>query len=91
MLLGFISLLLTVGQSLILNICIPEDIASKWLPCGKDQEAEATEKTEETTETTDYENRRKLLAMMASGGNFRRSLAAAASTDKCAEKVALPR
>ncbi|XP_044482914.1 MLO-like protein 6 isoform X2 [Mangifera indica] len=87
MLLGFISLLLTVGQSLILNICIPEDIASKWLPCGKDQEAEATEKTEETTETTDYENRRKLLAMMASGGNFRRSLAAAASTDKCAEKM----
>lgn len=87
MLLGFISLLLTVGQGLISNICISESLANTWHPCGKEHEEQITEQTEETTETTDYENRRKLLTMMASGGTFRRSLATAASTDKCAEQV----
>lgn len=43
--------------------------------------------TEETEEETDSENRRKLLSVIASGGTFRRSLATAASTDKCAEEV----
>ncbi|KAK6945569.1 Mlo-related protein [Dillenia turbinata] len=33
MLLGFISLLLTVFQTLISQICIPEDVASHMLPC----------------------------------------------------------
>lgn len=85
MLLGFISLLLTVGQGVISNICISESIANTWHPCGEDQEEQITEQTEETTETTEDENRRKLLSLMASGGTFRRSLATAASTDKCAE------
>ncbi|OMO53865.1 Mlo-related protein [Corchorus olitorius] len=35
MLLGFISLLLTVFQERIAKICIPEDLANKWLPCQK--------------------------------------------------------
>ncbi|KAJ0083530.1 hypothetical protein Patl1_30732 [Pistacia atlantica] len=86
MLLGFISLLLTVGQGLISNICVSESIASTWHPCDKEREEEITGQTEETTETTDDENRRKLLSIMASGGTFRRSLATAASTDKCAEQ-----
>ncbi|KAJ0021307.1 hypothetical protein Pint_32202 [Pistacia integerrima] len=86
MLLGFISLLLTVGQGLISNICVSESIASTWHPCDKEREEEITGQTEETTETTDDENRRKLLAIMVSGGTFRRSLATAASTDKCAEQ-----
>lgn len=84
MLLGFISLLLTVGQSLIANICISESVASTWHPCSKEQDEQ---RTEETEEETDSENRRKLLSVIASGGTFRRSLATAASTDKCAEEV----
>ncbi|KAL4591986.1 hypothetical protein LXL04_004963 [Taraxacum kok-saghyz] len=35
MLLGFISLLLTVGQSFITNICISESLGDTWLPCSK--------------------------------------------------------
>ncbi|OMO66856.1 Mlo-related protein [Corchorus capsularis] len=38
MLLGFISLLLTVFQERIAKICIPEDLANKWLPCQKKKE-----------------------------------------------------
>ncbi|KAK3204605.1 hypothetical protein Dsin_018651 [Dipteronia sinensis] len=37
MLLGFISLLLTVFQNSIAKFCISEDLASKWLPCKKDK------------------------------------------------------
>lgn len=45
MLLGFISLLLTVCQDRIAKICITEKQASQWLPCKK-------EKQETTTSTT---------------------------------------
>ncbi|KAK6926814.1 Mlo-related protein [Dillenia turbinata] len=73
MLLGFISLLLTVGQGLITSICIPESAAATWHPCNKKQES--------NSETT----RRRLLSVVSSGGGFRRILAAS-TTDKCAEK-----
>lgn len=33
MILGFISLLLTIGQSYIVRICISEHVANKMLPC----------------------------------------------------------
>ncbi|XP_031287181.1 MLO-like protein 1, partial [Pistacia vera] len=37
MLLGFISLLLTVFENVITDgICIPKDLANKWLPCKND-------------------------------------------------------
>ncbi|XVE79072.1 hypothetical protein DITRI_Ditri14bG0028400 [Diplodiscus trichospermus] len=84
MLLGFISLLLTVGQSLISGICIPESVAATWHPCNKEEEEEMT--TESEADTTDSENRRRLLAISDSGGIFRRSMAAASgSDDKCGE------
>ncbi|KAI4384034.1 hypothetical protein MLD38_009806 [Melastoma candidum] len=35
MLLGFISLLLTVSQNAISNICVPKKVASSWRPCNK--------------------------------------------------------
>ncbi|XP_057776267.1 MLO protein homolog 1-like isoform X2 [Salvia miltiorrhiza] len=35
MLLGFISLLLTVGTSYVAKICVPEHLGNKWLPCDK--------------------------------------------------------
>ncbi|GLT89315.1 hypothetical protein SLE2022_073020 [Rubroshorea leprosula] len=42
MLLGFISLLLTVFQDRISKICIPASLADKWLPCSKDSEPKST-------------------------------------------------
>ncbi|KAI3905996.1 hypothetical protein MKW92_031563 [Papaver armeniacum] len=38
MLLGFISLLLTIGQVPISKICIPQSVANTWHPCSKQQE-----------------------------------------------------
>ncbi|KAI3870021.1 hypothetical protein MKX03_002053 [Papaver bracteatum] len=40
MLLGFISLLLTIGQVPISKICIPLSVASTWHPCAQQQEYE---------------------------------------------------
>lgn len=76
MLLGFISLLLTVGQGPISKICISEEIAATWHPCNKKQEVKKYP-----------ENLRRLL-MYGDGddGSFRRILAAGAP-DKCAAKV----
>jgi mlo protein len=42
MLLGFISLLLTVFQARIAKICISEDLASKWLPCKIQKDESST-------------------------------------------------
>ncbi|KAI3995177.1 hypothetical protein MKX01_031979 [Papaver californicum] len=39
MLLGFLSLLLTVGQGPISKICIPKSVAATWHPCNSEQEA----------------------------------------------------
>lgn len=78
-LLGFISLLLTVGQSPISSICISKKAGATWHPCNKKEEAKLN-----TSENTGYENRRRLLSMSGSAGeSFRRVLAAGASTDKC--------
>lgn len=74
MLLGFISLLLTVGQGPISNICISEKVGATWHPCSKSQES-------------DHEsNGRKLLGLSDSPGGGRRVLAGAAY-DNCAAKV----
>ncbi|KAH6757738.1 hypothetical protein C2S51_038666 [Perilla frutescens var. frutescens] len=81
MLLGFISLLLTVGQGPISEICISEEVAATWHPCNKKQE-----KNKYPSEKYNGENRRKLLMDSGSdGGSFRRVLAAA-TADKCAAK-----
>ncbi|XP_075521906.1 MLO-like protein 6 [Primulina tabacum] len=79
MLLGFISLLLTVGQNLIAEICISEEAAATWHPCSKRQESE------KYPETLLDGNGRKLLTTVGGdddGGNHRRFLASA-KTDKC--------
>ncbi|KAL3649377.1 MLO-like protein 6 [Castilleja foliolosa] len=74
MLLGFISLLLTVGQGPISDICISPEIAATWHPCGKKQE--------ENKYPSEEGNRRRLLTV--ADGSARRILAGYA--DKCAEK-----
>ncbi|PSR95177.1 MLO-like protein [Actinidia chinensis var. chinensis] len=87
MLLGFISLLLTVGQAPISNICISKSVGATWHPCSKKQEDKLTKYDESHYE--EEETRRKLLAFSASHGGLRRVLAAA-GTDKCAEKGKVP-
>jgi mlo protein len=71
MLLGFISLLLTVLQDYISRICIPESVGNTWHPC-------------ETA--NDDSNGRKLLQFLDSGFSARRRLATK-GYDKCKEDV----
>lgn len=42
MLLGFISLLLTVFQDRINEICMAKHLADEWLPCKKKKDAESS-------------------------------------------------
>ncbi|PON80413.1 Mlo-related protein [Trema orientale] len=89
MLLGFISLLLTVGQGPISNICISQKVGATWHPCNNKEEAQLNK---EEVDSEDETNGRKLLAALldsGGGGSFRRVLAAA-GTDKCAEKGKVP-
>lgn len=79
MLMGFISLLLTILQGPISDICIPGNIAATWHPCSKNQEKE------KVSESDDSDNsRRRLLQFLGSGESHRRVLAS--KYDKCAEK-----
>nr|GMD61400.1 MLO-like protein 6 [Ipomoea batatas] len=86
MLLGFISLLLTVLQGPISNICIPASVGATWHPCSKKDEEEKykTPSSEQHWELSSEENSRRRL--LAAGGEVRRVLAAAAGDDKCAAK-----
>ncbi|XP_030962414.1 MLO-like protein 6 [Quercus lobata] len=82
MLLGFISLLLTVGQSPISSVCVSQKIGATWHPCSKKQEE---------AQTNSETNSRRLLTVSDSGKGFRRILAgAASSTDKCAARSMVP-
>jgi hypothetical protein len=58
MILGFISLLLTFGQSYIVKICIPSNVADKFLPCPYRSNNDANNDKEHPN---DKEHRRKLL------------------------------
>lgn len=73
MLLGFISLLLTIGQGPISRICVPAKVATIMLPCSRNyKERESVGKT----------NRRKLLWHEREGA-LRRVLAGASTSDSC--------
>ncbi|XP_071724423.1 MLO-like protein 8, partial [Rutidosis leptorrhynchoides] len=69
MILGFISLLLTFGQSYFAKICIPISIADSMLPCALNVKKEATSAGEE--------HRRRLLSY------HKRFLASASSSSRC--------
>ncbi|KAI4368782.1 hypothetical protein MLD38_017297 [Melastoma candidum] len=81
MLLGFISLMLTVGQSTIANICISAKVGATWHPCNKKQEQYLTK-----FEEFDYGQLRRLLSESDYNGSSRRVLASGDSTDKCVAK-----
>nr|GMD64514.1 MLO-like protein 6 [Ipomoea batatas] len=82
MLLGFISLLLTVLQGPISNICIPASVGATWHPCSKKDEEEKykTSSSEQHWELSSEENSRRRL--LAAGGEVRRVLAAAADPER---------
>lgn len=87
MLMGFISLLLTIGQNYISQICIPKNIAQTMRPCSALEEARKYGKKDAAKNKDDEEeiSGRKLLEFVET---FipRRSLATK-GYDKCAEKV----
>ncbi|CAL9214537.1 unnamed protein product [Arabidopsis halleri] len=87
MLLGFISLLLTVGQTPISNICISQKVAKTMHPCSAAAEAEKYGK-KDTGKKEDGDGDkpgRRLLLELADSYIHRRSLATK-GYDKCAEK-----
>ncbi|KAK1592501.1 hypothetical protein Q3G72_025878 [Acer saccharum] len=80
MLLGFISLLLTVCQNTIAKICIPQHLSTKWMPCKKQQDNQ--------TKTTSH-----FFSFVSPDGILRRLLAEASSSsfssssqDYCSQK-----
>ncbi|KAL2514381.1 MLO-like protein 12 [Forsythia ovata] len=83
MLVGFISLLLTVGQGPISEICVSKAIGQSWHPCDNKQEKSKYK------DDSKYDGRRRLLAYLDSGDTNRRVLAAG-GYDKCADKGQVP-
>ncbi|RXI01301.1 hypothetical protein DVH24_001535 [Malus domestica] len=88
MLLGFLSLLLTVGQGPISNICISKAVGATWHPCSKKHEVKS-DKGEENSSDSDNNAHRRLLSALDSNGGGRRVLAAG-GYDKCAAKNKVP-
>nr|GLL41044.1 hypothetical protein VITISV_032771 [Ipomoea trifida] len=84
MLLGFISLLLTIGQSTILRICISKSLAKSWHPCDKHEEEDKY-----GGDTGDEGRRRRLLLAFADedSGEIHRRILAGGGTDKCAKEI----
>ncbi|KAI3793734.1 hypothetical protein L1987_36356 [Smallanthus sonchifolius] len=79
MLLGFISLLLTVGTTPITQICISESAGSTWHPCSK-QNQRRSDGDDDDDET---ESRRRLLSWLGASNSPRRILGGVTSDDKC--------
>ncbi|KAI8013054.1 MLO-like protein 6 [Camellia lanceoleosa] len=87
MLLGFISLLLTVGQGPISGICVSKAIGATWHPCSKRQE----NKYQGVTKKYSGDNsRRNLLAFLEDTGENHRRVLASPKDDKCGAKGQVP-
>ncbi|KAI3986204.1 hypothetical protein MKX01_004348 [Papaver californicum] len=100
MLLGFISLLLTIGQVPISKICIPQSVANTWHPCTKQREYElynigSVTTTFHYTDSDESNNLvgthgRRLLSNSSSSAyplpSHRRALAVGGNYDVCAAK-----
>ncbi|XP_060962345.1 MLO-like protein 1 [Cannabis sativa] len=78
MLLGFISLLLTVFQARIAKICISKEHAKQWLPCSDDED-DSSSKTTHHFQTL-FTTVPRLLAEASSSG----------SDDYCSKKEKVP-
>ncbi|CAG7861344.1 unnamed protein product [Brassica rapa] len=84
MLMGFISLLLTIGQNYISQICVSESIAASMHPCSESEEAKKYPPKKKDTKNAEENSGRKLHELVQSYIP-RRSLATK-GYDKCAEK-----
>jgi mlo protein len=82
MLMGFISLLLTILQNPITGICVTVDLAKTWLPCSKQFEYYVPSDLGDNDSKSKHD--RKLLEHFSSSYNPRRSLAQ--GYDTCADK-----
>ncbi|KAL1820303.1 hypothetical protein ACET3Z_015172 [Daucus carota] len=91
MLLGFISLLITVGTNVIAKICIPKSAGSIMLPCKKEYTDETKYKDKgKEDDGDDGDDRRKLL-WYAGDAVARRMLApAAGEEDYCSKSGKVP-
>ncbi|KAF3781251.1 MLO-like protein 6 [Nymphaea thermarum] len=93
MLMGFISLLVTVLQDPISQICIPERFGKIMLPCRREvnQSSYGTKDESETNQSSDDSaeafHSRKLLLTGPSGADLRRILAGGGGGDKCGSKA----
>ncbi|KAL1222886.1 MLO-like protein 2 [Cardamine amara subsp. amara] len=86
MLMGFISLLLTIGQTPISNICIPKNVAATMHPCSLAEETKKYGKKDTGKKDGDDEKSgRRLLLELAESFIPRRSLATK-GYDNCAKK-----
>eukprot|EP00257_Ricinus_communis_P015511 XP_015573442.1 MLO protein homolog 1 [Ricinus communis] len=98
MLLGFISLLLTVGTKYIAKICIPAKYGDDMLPCKSGYEESYSDKGGGSSGADggdngngDGDDRRRKLLSFAGDVIWRRGLAAAAGGDDyCAKKGKIP-
>lgn len=62
MLLGFISLLLTVLQGSIVKICVPEDVVIHLLPCLLPEESASRDGEHGTHKSETHSQHRRLLS-----------------------------
>ncbi|PIA38588.1 hypothetical protein AQUCO_02700062v1 [Aquilegia coerulea] len=85
MLMGFISLLLTVAQGPIADICIPQSVANTWHPCNKKEEEKKSGGESESSSDDSKANRRLLSMLYSSDGSNRRILASK-YPDYCKDK-----
>uniref|UniRef100_M4ERK0 MLO-like protein n=1 Tax=Brassica campestris TaxID=3711 RepID=M4ERK0_BRACM len=87
MLMGFISLLLTIGQNYISQICVSESVAASMRPCSRSEEEKKYPNTKKDTgkDLGDEENSGRKLLELVESFIPRRSLATK-GYDKCAEK-----
>ncbi|KAK9168901.1 hypothetical protein Syun_001041 [Stephania yunnanensis] len=91
MLLGFISLLLTVAQGQISKICIPKSVGDTWHPCSRKEENRkyGQESTDGHLDIESSDHARRLFSSPDTAASLRRILAGG-GTDKCAAKGKVP-
>ncbi|GLJ39964.1 hypothetical protein SUGI_0817620 [Cryptomeria japonica] len=82
MLLGFISLLLTVSQTYVAKICISESLSETMLPCRKD--------TSDTKTSSEEKNRKLLSRALFSSQESQRRILAGGSDTSCLDKEMVP-
>lgn len=93
MLMGFISLLLTVVQGPISKVCVPRSVGNSWHPCSPSEEEEAAASAgsgdDDSSESSHDTTGGRRLLYSESATIFRRILAGGGS-DKCAAENKLP-